>query len=134
MPGHIWTGIVLNSGLLAGGVAEARRLKEDQRKKALRVAEMKAAKDPDYERLERRGILKFYDRTLDKIPDEELAKRMGTGAGLFKEAGTSAEDAAEIILTGVKNGDWRILVGEDAVALDKVVRSRPFDAYDAAFA
>ena len=53
----------------------------------MRIAEMKAAKDPDYDRLEKRGILKFFERTLDRVPDEDLAKRMAQGTGLFKEKG-----------------------------------------------
>jgi hypothetical protein len=32
-------------------------------------------------------------------------------------------------LNGVKRGDWRILVGADAVILDEMVREFPTDAY-----
>ena len=42
-------------------------------------------------------------------------------------------EAASIILNGVKNDEWRILVGPDAVAIDKAVREAPLNAYDANF-
>ena len=42
----------------------------------------------------------------------------------------SAAAAATIILDGVRAGNWRILVGDDAVAVDRAVRAQPEDAYD----
>ena len=45
---------------------------------------------------------------------------------------TSAQ-AATIILDGVRNEEWRILVGEDARVLDQRVRERPEEAYDLSF-
>jgi len=48
-------------------------------------------------------------------------------------APTSAEQAATIILDGVRAGQWRILVGDDAHVLDSMVRDRPEDAYEEAF-
>jgi len=35
-----------------------------------------------------------------------------------------------VILQGVRDERWRILVGDDAVALDKAVRAAPEDAYE----
>ncbi|KAI9005593.1 short-chain dehydrogenase [Hyaloraphidium curvatum] len=49
------------------------------------------------------------------------------------QAPLDAEAAASIILAGVERGDWRILVGDDAVELDKMVRQRPEEAYTKAF-
>jgi len=46
------------------------------------------------------------------------------------KAPLSAADAAAIILDGVRTGSWRILVGEDARTLDKLVREAPEAAYD----
>jgi hypothetical protein len=46
---------------------------------------------------------------------------------------TSAEDAASIILKGVKEKRWRILVGEDAEFLDQSVRADPESAYELKF-
>ena len=48
-------------------------------------------------------------------------------------APTSADDAAAIILDGVKAKRWRILVGEDAHVLDDAVRRDPEEAYDLDF-
>jgi NAD(P)-dependent dehydrogenase (short-subunit alcohol dehydrogenase family) len=42
----------------------------------------------------------------------------------------SAAGAAAIILDGVRSGEWRILVGEDAKRLDAAVRANPGAAYD----
>jgi len=48
----------------------------------------------------------------------------------FREKGLTAAAAATIILDEVRSGAWRILVGEDAKALDAAVRARPDAAYD----
>ena len=48
-------------------------------------------------------------------------------------APTSADEAATVILDGVRAKEWRILVGEDAHALDLAVRNDPHDAYDLDF-
>jgi NAD(P)-dependent dehydrogenase (short-subunit alcohol dehydrogenase family) len=49
----------------------------------------------------------------------------------FREkAPVTAAAAAAIILDGVRSGTWRILVGQDANTLDKVVRAKPEAAYD----
>lgn len=49
------------------------------------------------------------------------------------DAPTSAAQAATIILDGVRENRWRILVGEDAHKLDEEVRKRPEEAYDGSF-
>ena len=54
-------------------------------------------------------------------------------ADAFREAGLRPEQAAAIILDGVRAGEWRILVGPDAYALDEVVRAQPDKAYDLDF-
>src|SRR6185436_9052864 len=45
----------------------------------------------------------------------------------------SAAAAAKVILDGVREERWRILVGADAEALDRHVRSTPEDAYEPSF-
>ena len=53
---------------------------------------------------------------------------------MFRDgAPTSAAEAATIILNGVRNNEWRILVGEDAEALDAQIRADPDRVYDRAF-
>jgi NAD(P)-dependent dehydrogenase (short-subunit alcohol dehydrogenase family) len=51
----------------------------------------------------------------------------------FRSRGLSPDRAAEIILTGVRADQWRILVGPDAEWLDQAVRAAPEKAYDAEF-
>jgi len=54
---------------------------------------------------------------------------------MFRDnAPTTAERAAAIILDGVRHDRWRILVGDDALALDRQVRADPEAAYEDAFA
>ena len=50
------------------------------------------------------------------------------------QAPTTAEQAATIILDGVRAGRWRILVGDDAQRLDGMVRADPEGAYEDSFA
>jgi hypothetical protein len=53
---------------------------------------------------------------------------------MFRDhAPTTAARAATIILDGVRAGEWRILVGEDAVVLDRLVRADPTHAYEEQF-
>ncbi|MEA3185479.1 MAG: hypothetical protein QOJ74_1956, partial [Ilumatobacteraceae bacterium] len=53
---------------------------------------------------------------------------------MFRDnAPTTAAQAATTILDGVRAGEWRILVGDDAVALDELVRERPNEAYEQSF-
>ncbi len=40
-----------------------------------------------------------------------------------KSIGLPADDAAQVIVNGVEDGMWWILVGDDAVAIDKGIRS-----------
>jgi hypothetical protein len=53
--------------------------------------------------------------------------------GFRDNAPTTAAEAATIILDGVCAGEWRILVGADAEALDQSVRESPGEAYEPEF-
>jgi len=111
MPGHVGTDIVANSMRARGLLPVGEQLTEDQR---TMLAE-----------LIRRGVL----------PE-------GTSAGELRQvlekmnndfrtsAPLDAAGAATIILDGVRSGAWRILVGQDAEALDGYVRAKPEAAYD----
>ncbi len=46
---------------------------------------------------------------------------------------TTVEKAAAIILDGIRDGRWRIMVGADAVELDRLVRETPDEIYDEDF-
>jgi NAD(P)-dependent dehydrogenase (short-subunit alcohol dehydrogenase family) len=64
--------------------------------------------------------------------DESLAESMREVSDAFAaKAPVSAREAATIILDGVRNDEWRILVGDDARALDDAVRADPDAAYGA---
>jgi NAD(P)-dependent dehydrogenase (short-subunit alcohol dehydrogenase family) len=59
--------------------------------------------------------------------DENLARMFGEG---FRDnAPVTAAQAATVILDGVRDEQWRILVGDDAHALDEAVRADPLAAY-----
>lgn len=45
-------------------------------------------------------------------------------------APVSGEQAATAILNAVHNGDWRVVIGEDAEAIDARVRTDPWTVYD----
>ena len=63
--------------------------------------------------------------------ERELAK---VADQLFHEmAPTTAAEAATVILDGVRADRWRILVGDDAHALDEAVRGDPEGAYEPGF-
>lgn len=63
--------------------------------------------------------------------DDETRTLMHAVADQFEQnAPMSAEDAAGVILEGVREKRWRILVGDDAVALDEAVRADPERAYE----
>jgi NAD(P)-dependent dehydrogenase (short-subunit alcohol dehydrogenase family) len=64
--------------------------------------------------------------------DESLGRQMREVSDAFAaKAPVSAAQAASIILDGVRNDEWRILVGDDARALDDAVRTDPVAAYGA---
>lgn len=63
-------------------------------------------------------------------PDADIAELLLATAELFEtEAPMTAEEAARVILDAVTDGEWRILVGEDAHELDRAVRADPEGAY-----
>lgn len=48
-------------------------------------------------------------------------------------APTTADEAATVILDGVRAGRWRILIGDDARAMDEAVRASPDEVYEPGF-
>jgi NAD(P)-dependent dehydrogenase (short-subunit alcohol dehydrogenase family) len=101
MPGHVGTDIVLNSREILGvDIGEARA------------------------QLERRGL------STDGVSDDDIRNFMKMFGEMFRDnAPVSAEQAATIILDGVRAGKWRILVGDDARAIDEAVRADPEGVY-----
>ena len=113
MPGHIGTGIVLNSFRYFG--LDPKLLDADQ------LAQVRL-------RLATQGI------DASAASDEDLKNGMQLQGEMFRDlAPTTAAEAATIILDGVRADRWRILVGTDAEQLDRLVRETPEDAYEASF-
>jgi hypothetical protein len=68
------------------------------------------------------------------MTDEQLLGFLAENAKASADnAPTTSAQAASIILEGIRNEQWRILVGEDARQLDKMVREAPERAYDVDF-
>jgi NAD(P)-dependent dehydrogenase (short-subunit alcohol dehydrogenase family) len=63
-------------------------------------------------------------------PDAEVAER---SAHFRNSAPVSAQEASAVILDGVREQKWRILVGDDAHVLDMAVRHAPEEAYEPDF-
>ena len=113
MPGHIGTQIARNSMQEFG--RDPKTLDEEQ------VGEIR-------DLLARRGI------DASGASDEDIRNLMALRVESFENnAPTSAAGAARVILDGVRAGDWRILIGPDAEALDELIRARPTEAYGSAF-
>ena len=65
------------------------------------------------------------------LSDDQIIEM--ANANFRDTAPMSAAAAAKVILDGVRSGQWRILVGKDAEALDQAVRARPEEAYTSEF-
>jgi NAD(P)-dependent dehydrogenase (short-subunit alcohol dehydrogenase family) len=114
MPGHIGTSIAFNTARVLG------------RPEAMEMT----TKDLDVvrDRFGKRGI------PLDEVPDDQLREIiLQMQIGFRDNAPVTADQAATIILDGVREDRWRILVGEDAQAIDRLVREFPEEAYEQSF-
>ncbi len=111
MPGHIGTSIVINAATILGNPSLDELTSEEL--------------EPLRTMMKQRGM-DTADMTDDQI--RELMKTIGEG---FRDnAPVSSEQAAAIILDGIRHDRWRILVGDDALALDQFVRGNPDEAYE----
>ena len=71
---------------------------------------------------------------LSAMSDDEVRAMVRAQANAFRDnAPTTASAAAKIILDGVRNDRWRILVGKDAEFIDREVRAQPENAYTEKF-
>ena len=113
MPGHIGTSIIINSQRLLGN--DPKQMSDDQL-------------DEARSRLTRMGL------PVAGVTNEQL--RLGLqmlGESFRDNAPMTAAEAARIILDGVREERWRILVGRDAEVLDELVREAPEEAYEPSF-
>lgn len=110
MPGHIGTDIVINSRRVHAGSSDAAPRGDE-------IAAMRA-------NASRWGV------DGDELSDDDVAQMIETMGHVFRDsAPVSAAQAATTILDAVREGRWRILVGDDARALDEAVRADPENAY-----
>jgi NAD(P)-dependent dehydrogenase (short-subunit alcohol dehydrogenase family) len=111
MPGHVGTSIVLNSQKLLGKPMPAEMTAED----LVKVREM----------------MKQMGMPPEGVSDDQLKAVIQQQMDDFRDnAPLTAAQAATIILDGVRNEQWRILVGEDAQVVDRLVREVPEEAYE----
>jgi NAD(P)-dependent dehydrogenase (short-subunit alcohol dehydrogenase family) len=114
MPGHIGTSIVANSAKVLGRPSPKEMTHED----------LERVRD----RFERQGV------PLEGVTDDQLRAGMEMMQVAFRDmAPLSAAGAATQILDAVREERWRVLVGKDAVALDRLVRGAPEEAYEPSF-
>jgi len=113
MPGHIGTSIVINSARILGN--DPKDLSDDQ------LAEAR-------DRMARVGF------PVQGASTEQIRQGLVQIGEAFRDAAPmTAADAAGVILDGVRQEQWRILIGDDARVLDRMVREAPEEAYEAAF-
>jgi NAD(P)-dependent dehydrogenase (short-subunit alcohol dehydrogenase family) len=111
MPGHIGTNIVANS------------------RRYLGRPEPDAMTEADLEEVRKQVARAGLDA--DQFTSDQLREGVKMlEEGFRNNAPLDAGGAARIILDSVRQGKWRILVGEDALALDQAVRADPEAAYD----
>ena len=114
MPGHIGTSIALNS----------QSARNENGALGMSQTEVDAARNL----MEKRGA------PVSNLTDEQIRELVHQQAVEFRDnAPTTAAQAANIILDGVRSAKWRILVGDDAQLLDAFVRESPEDAYEENF-
>ena len=115
MPGHIGTSIAINSARILGNEGQSTRTDAE-------LEQIKAA---------------WLERGLPvhNFTPDQIRERLREQGNMFRDnAPTTADQATTIILNGVREERWRILVGDDAHLLDQVVRAIPEEAYDPDFA
>jgi NAD(P)-dependent dehydrogenase (short-subunit alcohol dehydrogenase family) len=113
LPGHVGTSIILNSATA-----------HDRDPETMVPAQL----DRVRQQIAGMGV------PVDGVSDEDLRKGLQLLGESFRDAApTTATEAAAIIVQGVKDGRWRILVGDDAAAIDEMVRADPEHAYEPPF-
>ena len=111
MPGHIGTSIMENSSKVLG-----------------RPWGMEL---PDEEVAVVRERMLAAGLPVGNVPDDHIRQMLADRAEAFRtQAPTTAAAAANVILDAVRNKQWRVLVGQDARDLDRLVREAPEEAYE----
>ncbi|TVS16456.1 MAG: SDR family oxidoreductase [Gammaproteobacteria bacterium] len=113
MPGHIGTSIVENSGKVLGRSPDSMSSEE--------ISDLR-------DQLASSGL------PVGNLPDDSIRDLIRQRARDFRDnAPTTAAEAANVIIEGVRAGRWRILIGDDAHIIDQLVRDDPEAAYEPNF-
>jgi NAD(P)-dependent dehydrogenase (short-subunit alcohol dehydrogenase family) len=113
MPGHVGSEIAVNTGRIMGHKEPKDFTDEDIDRIRTQLTRMGMG-DPGMDNGQIRNAVK------ERIEN-------------FSKGGLTPAQGADIILEGVRNEQWRILVGKDAEALDRAVRKHPLETYDLDF-
>ena len=113
MPGYVGTGITSNTREIAG-------------------TDVISFTDAEIEAQRARWVENGFLKDPAATPDE-IRSLWQDWMAHYEQGGMSPDEAASIILDGVRAEAWRILVGRDAQALDVAVREDPEAAYDLDF-
>jgi NAD(P)-dependent dehydrogenase (short-subunit alcohol dehydrogenase family) len=114
MPGHIGSSMAINTDKVLGRPTP----------KNMSAADIATIR----KRMVERGMPGGIDS------DEQIRAALQQKLDDFRnKAPLSPAQAATIILDGVRNDRWRILVGDDAHTVDRMVRKAPEQAYEADF-
>ncbi len=114
MPGHIGTSIGINTSKVLGNNSPLEMTADE-------VADVR-------KRWVAMGI------PIGNETDDQIRQAVHQRMLDFRDnAPTTATEAANVILDGVREDRWRILVGDDAHVLDEVVREAPEMAYEPNF-
>ncbi len=122
MPGGVSSSIAVNSPRILG-----RKLPKDW---------SDAEIEEQRESLQKGGsrpVSLVADGSIATMSNDEIREALQERMENFAKAGLTPDQAAKIILDGVKADHWRILVGKDAEALDRAVRKQPLHTYDLDF-
>jgi hypothetical protein len=113
MPGHVGSEIAINTGRILGH------------------KEPKDYSDEEVDQI--RGRWKKIGIGDPEMDNDQIKIAIEEQRENFRNGGLTPAQGADIILQGVKNEQWRILVGKDAEALDRAVRKFPVETYDLDF-
>lgn len=111
MPGHIGTSIMENSSKVLG--------------------KPWGHELPDEEVAVIRQRMLAAGLPVGNVPDDHIRQMLADRAEAFRtQAPTTAATASSVILDAVRNNQWRVLIGQDAHDLDRLVREAPHEAYE----
>ena len=129
MPGWIGTGLIASSQELMA-LGQISQIRKSNAHMIKRIAELEKEGDVATMKLKRDGLLSQYKVDLSQFTDQQLQQVMTRAETFRTDALTTAKQAANIILNGVLKNQSQVLVGEDADAIDNIMRTNPIGFYE----